>query len=77
MSDYHNIIEFSTRLRKIEGLYLFRIFSKYRTLIDIEVLFNCLATTESESDLRELEQLWEEFMEEKKEKKNDNEKKQA
>ena len=72
MSDYHNIIEFSTRLRKIEGLYLFRIFSKYRTLIDIEVLFNCLATTESESDLRELECLWEEFMKEKKhEKKND------
>jgi len=66
MSDYRNIIEFSTRLRKIEGLYLFRIFSKFRTLIDIEVLFNCLATTESESDLRELERLWEEFMEEKK-----------
>ena len=66
MSDYHNIVEFSARLRKIEGLYLFRIFSKYRTLIDIEVLFNCLATTESESDLRELEHLWKEFMEEKK-----------
>ena len=73
MSDYRNIIEFSTRLRKIEGLYLFRIFSKYRTLIDIEVLFNCLATTESESDLRELEHLWKEFMKEKKEEKNDKE----
>jgi len=66
MSDYKNIVEFSTRLRKIEGLYLFRIFSKYRTLIDIEILFNCLATAESESDLRELEHLWKEFMKEKK-----------
>jgi len=64
MSDYHNIIEFTARLRKIEGLRLFRIFTKYNTN-DIEVLFNLIASTEYESDLRELEELWEEFMEEK------------
>ena len=65
MSDYHNIVEFTARLRKIEGLYLLRIISKYRTIIDIQVLFNCIASTESEADLRELERLWEEFMKEK------------
>lgn len=65
MSDYDNIVEFTARLRKIEGLYLLRIISKYRTIIDIQVLFNCIASTESEADLRELERLWEEFMKEK------------
>jgi len=65
MSDYDNIVEFTARLRKIKGLYLLRIISKYRTIIDIEVLFNCIASTESEVDLRELEGLWEEFMKEK------------
>jgi len=76
MSDHKKIIEFTTRLRKIEGLRLFRIFSRYTSLIDIQTVFNCLGKCENESDLRELEHLWEEFMEEKNEKKNDNEKKQ-
>jgi hypothetical protein len=71
MSDYHNILEFSARLRKIEGLRLFRIFTKYITLRDIEVLFNLIGQMEYESDLRELEGLWEEFMEEKKQAKQD------
>ena len=65
MSDYHNIVEFTTRLRKIEGLHLLRIFSRYKTIIDIQVIFNCIAQSESEETLRELERLWEEFIQEK------------
>jgi len=66
MSDYHNIVEFTARLRKIEGLRLFHIFTKYTSTIHIEPLFNCLGQYESEETLRELEGLWDEFMEEKK-----------
>ena len=65
MSDYHNIVEFTTRLRKIEGLHLLRIFSRYKTIIDIQVIFNCIAQSESEETLRELEHMWEEFIQEK------------
>jgi hypothetical protein len=71
MSDHKDIVKFTTCLRKIEGLRLFRIFTKYTSLIDIQNVFNCLGKCENESDLRELERLWEEFMEEKNEKKND------
>jgi len=71
MSDYDNIVEFTARLRKIEGLRLFHIFSKYVNSIYIERLFNILALYESEETLRELEGLWEEFMEEKKQAKQD------
>ena len=64
MSDYKNITEFTTHLRKIEGLRLFKIFSKYTAFSDIEQLFNCLGKCESEEVLRELEHMWEEFVKE-------------
>ena len=62
MSDYKQIRAFTTHLRTIPGLYLFRIFSKYTSLIDIDPIFNTLAKCESEEDLRELERMWNEFI---------------
>jgi hypothetical protein len=65
MSHYKEIAEFATHLRTIPGLYLFRIFSKYtkyNSLSHIDLLFNQLATCESEEDLRELERMWNEFI---------------
>ena len=63
MSDYKQIHEFTTELRAIKGLYLFKIFSKYTMFSDINKLFNCLADREKEEDLRELEELWGYFIE--------------
>ena len=57
-NDYEKIDEFTTQLRSIKGLYLFRIFSKYTSLRDINRLFNFLAVKEKEEDLRQLEDLW-------------------
>jgi len=71
MSDHKNIVEFTTRLRKIEGLRLFRIFTKYTSLIDIQNVFNCLGKCETEEVLRELECMWKAFMEEKNNDKQD------
>lgn len=63
MNDYKQIHEFSTELRAIKGLYLFKIFSKYTMYNDINRLFNCLADREKEEDLRQLEVMWEDFIE--------------
>jgi len=62
MNDYLKIEEFTTQLRTIPGLYLFRIFSKYSHFTRIDVLFNYLATKESEDNLRTLERLWRLFI---------------
>jgi hypothetical protein len=62
MSDYKEIAAFTTHLRTIPGLHLFRIFSKYTSLTHIDHLFNYLAQRESEEDLRELERMWNEFI---------------
>jgi hypothetical protein len=59
------LVEFATHLRKIVGLRLFKIFSKYHAFSEKEELFNFFASHESEADLRELERLWEEFIQEK------------
>jgi hypothetical protein len=67
MSDYNDIVKFTTHLRSIEGLRLFNIFTKYGSFIDIDKLFNFLARFESEATLRELETMWEEFIQEKEE----------
>ena len=66
MSDYKQIHEFATELRSIKGLYLFKIFSKYTMLTDINHLFNYLADKEKEEDLRQLEVMWEDFIERQK-----------
>ena len=58
---YIKINDFMTKLRRIKGLYLFKIFSKYSEFAEINRLFNYLATKEKEDDLRILEKLWDEF----------------
>jgi hypothetical protein len=55
MSKIH---EFASHLRKINGLYLFKIFTKYTCFTDINILFNYIAQKEKEDDLRQLERLW-------------------
>jgi hypothetical protein len=62
MADYQQIHEFASQFRNINGLYLFKIFSKYTQIPDIERLFNFLAQRESEDDLRTLERLWRLFI---------------
>ena len=57
-----SINEFASQLRKINGLYLFKIFSRYTVIRTIDNLFNYLAQKESEEDLRELERLWDLFI---------------
>ena len=59
---YKQITDFASKLRRINGLYLFNIFMKYINFININSLFNYLATNEKEADLRKLEKLWDEFM---------------
>jgi len=54
--------DFAAKLRRINGLYLFNIFMKYRSFTTINTLFNYLATHEKETDLRQLEKLWNEFI---------------
>jgi hypothetical protein len=56
------IVEFTSHLRKINGLYLFKIFTKYTCITDIDRLFNHLAEKEKEADLRQLERLWDLFI---------------
>ena len=63
MSDYKQIHEFAAELRSIKGLYLFKIFSKYTMITNINQLFNFLAEREKEEDLRQLEELWGYFIE--------------
>jgi hypothetical protein len=60
--DRMKIHEFATTLRAIPGLHLFRIFMVYTPITDINRLFNQMATREEETDLRELERLWDEFI---------------
>jgi hypothetical protein len=62
-NEYEKIDKFTSQLRSIKGLYLFRIFSKYTSLRDINRLFNFLAQKEKEDDLRQLEELWGCFIE--------------
>jgi len=63
---YHNMNKqihlFATKLRQIEGLHLFKIFTTYTSYHDINLLFNHLARDQKEADLRELEKLWNEFI---------------
>ena len=63
--DRVKIHEFATTLRTIPGLHLFRIFMVYTPITDIDRLFNQMATREAETDLRELERLWDEFIQTK------------
>ena len=53
---------FATKLRQIEGLHLFKIFTIYTSYDNIDTLFNHLARFHKEADLRELEKLWNEFI---------------
>jgi len=57
------IHRFATKLRQIDGLHLFKIFTTYTSYHDINLLFNHLARDQKEADLRKLEQLWNEFIE--------------
>ena len=57
-----NIHQFATKLRQIEGLHLFKIFTIYTSYDNIDTLFNHLARFHKEADLRELEKLWNEFI---------------
>lgn len=57
------IHQFATKLRQIKGLHLFRIFTIYTSYADINLLFNHLARDQTEEDLRQLEKLWNEFIE--------------
>ena len=57
-----NIHQFATKLRQIEGLHLFKIFTIYTSYDNINLLFNHLARDQKEADLRELEKLWNEFI---------------
>ena len=63
---YHNMNKhihlFATKLRQIEGLHLFKIFTIYTSYDNIDTLFNHLARFHKEADLRELEKLWNEFI---------------
>jgi len=54
--------DFASKLRSINGLHLFKIFYKYLSFTDINQLFNYLAVNETESDLRKLEKMWDEFI---------------
>ena len=49
-SKISKIVEFASHLRKINGLYLFKIFTKYTCITDIDRLFNHLAEKEKEAD---------------------------
>ena len=60
---HREITEFAAKLRRINGIYLFDIFMKYINFNGINTLFNYLATHEKETDLRQLEKLWNEFIE--------------
>ena len=60
---HREITDFAAKLRRINGLYLFNIFMKYINFNGINTLFNYLATHEKETDLRQLEKLWNEFIE--------------
>lgn len=53
---------FATKLRQIDGLHLFKIFTIYTSYHDIDRLFNHVARDRNEVDLRELERLWNEFI---------------
>jgi hypothetical protein len=57
------IHQFATKLRQIKGLHLFKIFTTYTSYHDINLLFNHLARDRKEEDLRQLEKLWNEFIE--------------
>ena len=57
------LTDFAAKLRRIDGLYLFNIFMKYINFNRVNSLFNYLATREKETDLRQLEKLWNEFIE--------------
>lgn len=61
---YKQLTDFATKLRQIDGLHLFKIFTKYTLagFIDINQLFNYLAKKEKEDDLRKLEKLWDVFI---------------
>jgi hypothetical protein len=56
------IHRFATKLRQIEGLHLFKIFTLYTSYDNIDTIFNHLARFHKEADLRELEKLWNEFI---------------
>ena len=63
---YHNMNKqihlFATKLRQIEGLHLFKIFTLYTSYDNIDTIFNHLARFHKEADLRELEKLWNEYI---------------
>lgn len=61
---YKQITDFAAKLRGIDGIHLFKIFTKYTLagFIDINQLFNYLAKKEKEDDLRKLEKLWDVFI---------------
>ena len=58
-----NIHQFATKLRQIDGLHLFKIFTIYTSYHNIDMLFNHLGRDQKEEDLRQLEKLWKEFIE--------------
>ena len=58
-----NIHQFATKLRRIDGLHLFKIFTIYTSYHNIDLLFNHLGRDQKEEDLRQLEKLWKEFIE--------------
>ena len=58
-----NIHQFATKLRRIDGLHLFKIFTIYTSYHNIDLLFNHLGRDQKEEDLRQLEKLWNEFIE--------------
>jgi hypothetical protein len=53
---------FAAKLRQIDGLHLFKIFTIYTSYHNIDMLFNHLARDQKEEDLRKLEKLWNEFI---------------
>ena len=57
------IHQFATKLRQIDGLHLFKIFTIYTSYHNIDLLFNNLGRDQKEDDLRQLEKLWKEFIE--------------
>ena len=57
------IHQFATKLRQIDGLHLFKIFTIYTSYHNIDLLFNHLGRDQKEEDLRQLEKLWKEFIE--------------
>ena len=59
---HRELTDFAAKLRRIDGLYLFNIFMKYINFNGVNSLFNYLATLEKETDLRQLEKLWNEFI---------------